>query len=322
MVARDLPPMLAIRAFESAARYEGFSAAAPELHVTAGAVAHQVRQLEKWLGVELFHRRPKGVELTNAGQLYLSRLQPLLEDLEQMSREVRRDQLRTEITVVAMPSFVSRWLMPRLGPFLQAHQQTDVRVVASVPPVHFVRDRVDVAIRPGNENYPSMRKRHLMQDRFVVVASPRYLAESAPLRHPGDLLRHTLLHDEFESLIPDQVDWKRWMRQHGTVELSQAAGAGPMYSHSYLTIEAALRGYGVALQSRVLVQSLIDTGELVIVLPDTETPGPYGLSVFSGISPQPTPRVRDLVAWLVAEAASVEENWAASHPHGVTGRTE
>ncbi|WP_443052994.1 LysR substrate-binding domain-containing protein [Streptomyces sp. NBC_00184] len=178
-----------------------------------------------------------------------------------------------------------------------------------------------MAIRPGNENYPGLRKRHLLQDRFVAVASPRYLAESAPLQRPGDLLRHTLLHDEFESLIPDQVDWKRWVRRHGTIELSQAAGAGPTYSHSYLTIEAALRGHGVALQSRVLVQNQIDTGELAIVLPDTETPGPYGLSLFTGVSPQPTPSVLDLVAWLVAEAQSFEENWNASPPPGVSGQT-
>lgn len=297
--------MLSIRAFESAARHGGFSKAAAELFVSAGAVAHQVRQLEEWLGVELFVRRPRSVELTETGRLYHASVRQVLEDLERASSEMRRWADEGEVTVSAMPSFVTRWLMPRLGKFRTLHPDIEVRILASVPPVDFVRDRVDVAIRLGAGPYPDLAAEPFLDEHFLPVASPALLAAQGVIASPRDLIAMTLLHDEFEARIPEQIDWAKWFAAQGVTVPSRQLLARLRFSHSYLTLDAAASGQGVAMASSVLAGDAI-AGGLLAVAWDSPVNGPYRYHLLLNRLTETRPQVRSFVNWLRSAAADFQ----------------
>jgi LysR family glycine cleavage system transcriptional activator len=298
--------MLSVRAFEAAARHGSFARAGDELCVTAGAVGHQVRLLEEWLGVELFARHPRKVELTDAGRRYFLEVRTLLEELERASLAMRAATDAREVTVSAMPSFVTRWLMPRLGRFRERHPEIEVRLLASVPPVDFSRDRVDLAIRLGAGPYPGLHSEVLLPETFVVVGQP---ALCRGLRGAADVLRHTLLHDEYEPRIPEQVDWPRWCAARGVKATAHRLGQGLRFSHTYLTLDAASAGQGLAIASDVLAGDAIAAGILRAV-PGTALPGPYRFHLLVPPLARARPQVTAFCEWLRQEAVQFRETAA------------
>ncbi len=289
--------MPAVRAFEAAARHGSFARAGTELFVTAGAVGHQVRQLEKWLAVSLFQRGARSVELTDAGRRYFVEVRELLEQLERVSADLRHAADAAEVTVSAMPSFVTRWLMPRLGAFRQRHPGIEVRLLASVPPVDFARDRVDIAIRLGTGPYPGLLSEPLLDETFRAVAQPALCQQ---WRTPSDVLRATLLHDEYEPRIPEQVDWPRWCAAQ-KLRPSARLRQGLRFSHSYLALDAAAAGQGVALTSDVLAADAVRAG-LLALAPGTPVRGPYRYHLLAHRAAGTRPQVSAFCEWLRAEA--------------------
>lgn len=300
--------MPAVRAFEAAARLSSFVRAGEELFVTAGAVGHQVRLLEDWIGQPLFVRGPRSIALTDAGRLYLQQLSPLLDDLERASLAVRSGRDPAEVTVTAMPSFVTRWLMPRLGDFRRKHPQVEVRLLASVPPVDFVSEPVDVAIRLGRGPYPGLLTQCLLPETFRAVARPDLCAQ---LNTPQDLLSITLLHDEYEARIPEQIDWPRWCVAQGMRRPDMRVRQGSHFSHTYLTLDAAAAGEGVAVASDVLAGDAVRRGILAIA-PGEPVPGPYSYHLLTTRAAAERSAVSALCAWLRAEAQAFSESaWAS-----------
>lgn len=270
-MTRRLPPLAALHAFEAAARNDGFQRAGLELHVSAGAVAHQVKQLEAWLGVQLFQRLPRGVVLSAAGRRYAEALRPILNNLADVSEAVRNQGDERVITVSATQSFATRWLMPRLGSLRDRQPQIDLRVLASTHPADFVRDGVDVAIRLGQGHYPGLKVDAMQEEWFSAVCSPAFLVAATGLHRPADLPRFTLLHDEPEKRIPDEIDWARWLQACG---VAYAGGGGPRFSHTYLTLEAAVGGQGIALAAEPLIAADLRMGRLVRLF-SHRVRGPY-----------------------------------------------
>ena len=300
---RRLPPLLAVRAFEAAARLNGFSRAAEELCVTPGAVGHQIKALEAWLGVNLFERGARSVELTESGRRYCGEVTAVLERLESCSDEVRRMAQTNEITLTAMPSFVTRWLMPRLGNFQARHPDIEVRVLASVPPVDFARDRVDLAIRLGSGSYPGLVARSLMPEHYMPLASAA-LARRLGRAGPADrLLASNLLHDEYEVRIPDQIDWPRWARAQRAGSTTDARWRrGMRFSHSYLTLDAAGAGQGVAMASSVLAGRALLAGVLA-PLSDAWLAGPYAYHLLWPADRPLNARAERLASWIEDEVS-------------------
>lgn len=311
-MSRNLPPLLSLRAFDAAARHRGFAKAGEELCVSPGAIGHQVKLLEQWMGVQLFLRKPRSVELTGPGLAYHAQLRPLLEELERASLEVKHQAQSSEVTVTAMPSFVTRWLMPRLGRFRAAHPEIEVRLLASVPPVDFARDRVDVAVRLGAGPYPGLSSKVLLDETFYAVASPSLLAQSPKPLKLSHLSGMTLLHDEFEARIPEQIDWLRWLQLQGATGRSRAAGKGLHFSHTYLTLDAAVAGQGLAVASDVLAGDAIRAGALVIAL-GRPVAGPYRYHLIADPAVARRPQVAHFTQWLCDEAAAFSQarkEWA------------
>ncbi|MDY7103743.1 MAG: LysR substrate-binding domain-containing protein [Actinomycetota bacterium] len=297
---RDLPPLDAVRAFEVAARRGGFAEAGRELFLSANAVAHQVRRLEGWLGVELFVRGPRGVEVTAVGRRLARRAGSALDDLGDALAETRRSVHRTDVTITAFPSFVSCWLMPRLDRLRAAHPEIDIRVIGSVIPGDFGRDRIDLAVRLGTGPFEGTVHEPLLTEWFRAYASPTVSATVVSVVDPG---AHVLLHDEPEELIPDQVDWPTWAVANG---IAVPAGRGSWFSHSYLTLDAAEAGAGLAVSSDVLADRSVRAGRLV-ALPGAAVRSPYRYHVVASAESARRPAVASVRAWLHTEARAFRE---------------
>ncbi|WP_018152366.1 LysR substrate-binding domain-containing protein [Leeia oryzae] len=295
-------PIAAVRVFEVAARHESFQRAGQELFLSAGAVAHQVKQLENWLGVALFLRQARGIVLTPAGKRYADSIRPHLSQIETLSKTVqsRRGEDRL-VTVSATPSLVTRWLMPRLGQWREKEPEVELRLLASVAPVDFLRDGTDVAIRLGSGPYHGVMSDILMAEEFCVVASPVFLKKNKKINAPKDLIHLPLLFDEAENRIPEQIDWFRWLAALG-VKLP-AGTTGLRFSHTYLTIEAAISGQGVAIASLPTVIDDIRAGRLVEVLPQ-RVRGPYCYHLLRLPDAECRPAVKSFCDWARAEAVS------------------
>lgn len=254
---RRLPPLNALRAFEAAARHLSFTEGAKELNVTQAAISHQVKALEEFLGVELFLRKNRALELTGAGSGYLPPLQEAFDLMDAASAVVRKRESSGPLRVSTMNSFASKWLMPRLYRFRQAHPEIDVLVEANNELSDLLRSDIDLAIRFGYGDYPGLVTEFLARDLFVPLCAPALLTSGKPLRRPEDLVNHTLLHDE----VGKDPGWLRWLEIAGAP--SEIAGRGPGFSDSSLVVTAAIAGEGVALGRVSLAIEDLRAGRLV-----------------------------------------------------------
>ena len=302
MTPYRLPPLPAVRAFEAAARHGGFQSAGEELHVSAGAVAHQVKQLENWLGVILFQRLARGVVLTPAGRQYAEALRPLLTGLAEASEAVKQRGDERVVTVTSVPSLVARWLMPRLGRLREQHPEIDMRVLASLHPADFAREGVDVAIRMGAGPYPGLKADVLLEEWFSAVCSPAFKAATPDLRQPADLLRYPLLHDEAEMRIPEEINWARWLQAFG---VTYTGHTRPSFSHTYLTLEAAASGQGVAIAAEAFIEEDLRSGRLVRLFPQRVL-GPYRFHLLRLPEAEARPAVKAFCDWIKAEALACQ----------------
>lgn len=291
-----LPPLAALRAFEATARRMSVQDAAEELRVTPSAVSHRLRGLEGALGVKLFHRLNRRLVLTDAGSVYLSRVAPAFDALRAATAEVAERRTSDSLTLTAPPSFAEIWLLPRLGRFLAAHSDIELRIEASSRAVDFAREPVDASIRYGRGDWPGLLSRRLVEERLVVVGAPALLVGPVPLRRPADLAGHTLIHSDQRL-----TSWTAWLRDHGHGEIRGARNL--RFSQSALSLRAAADGLGVALESRVMAADYLAAGTLVEPFSDL-APADDG-AAYHLVMPADRaalPKVRALEAWLVDAA--------------------
>ena len=265
-MARQIPPLTALRAFEAAGRHLSFTKAAHELHVTQAAISHQVKSLEKYLGLKLFRRLNRTLLLTDAGQLYLPPLTDAFEGITRATHRLRQDLGRARLTVSVLPSFAAGWLVPRLGRFRQRCPDVILRIDPTNSLTDFRRDDVELGILYGRGDYPGLRTDRLMREEFFPVCSPRLLEGPAPLRDPADLTHHTLLHDDMT------VDWRTWLLAAGVEGVD--AERGITVTDSSMLLRAAIAGQGVALARSVLAADEIASGRLVRPF-DVDVPAEY-----------------------------------------------
>ena len=269
-------PWTSLRAFEAASRLGSFKAAAEELAVTPTAISHQIRRLETHLGLALFERLHRSLLLTPAGaalakdvQDAFSRLEARLDKLKLKGRVTGPDSL----TVSVVPSFATKWLVPRLHEFQSAHPTIGLRIVADQVLVDLRRDRsMDLALRYGLGPYAAglHAERLWPKGEIVVVCAPT-LAKGPSLRTPADLGRHMLIRTAAPPAARGSkgagrsADWPAWLAAAGLRidSVMRRALEGPIFSASQLAIEAAAAGRGIALAPAVLVEADIAAGRLV-----------------------------------------------------------
>jgi LysR family glycine cleavage system transcriptional activator len=302
MDRRRLPPLNALRAFETAARHMNFTRAAEELSVTPGAVSQQIQNLEDYVGAALFKRTAKGLLLTDAAQTALPALREAFDRLQEASELLTASVDGRRVTVSAAPSFAAKWLVPRLGRFEGAHPEVDVWLSAGMELVDFNSGEVDLAIRYGSGHYAGLEITRLMSETVIPVASPALLA-TRPLERLEDLAQHTLLHDGSPDADESCPDWTMWLAARGVRDIDGARG--PRFNQSSLVIEAAMNGRGVALAKRALAQADLDAGRLATVL-DIATEVDFAYYVVHPKARGRLPQVRAFVGWLKQEAEAHE----------------
>jgi LysR family glycine cleavage system transcriptional activator len=263
------------------------------------APSKQVKGLEGWIGRPLFLRLPaKGVALTPLGQRYASVVTEVLDRLDEATAQTLKPENSHVITVGAMPSLASNWLIPRLGAFREREPEIDVRVSVSMKLTDFMRDDVDVAIRFGRGHYPGLRTDLLMEEYFFPVCSTALLNDpKRPLHSPEDLRHHTLIHEIAD--IPDYVTWDRWFSAVGVTGIDTSRG--PRYSHTYLCLQAAAAGQGIALATSALIGDHLTAGRLVTPFPQ-QVRGAYQYYIVCPEESADRPAIAAFRAWLLDEA--------------------
>jgi LysR family transcriptional regulator, glycine cleavage system transcriptional activator len=295
--ARRLPPLHALRAFEAAARHLSFKDAADELAVSATAISHHIRQLEKTLGLKLFERHPRRVELTAAGKELYPVMRDGFDSFTNAIARLKARKLRNVVTLSATVAFTARWLVPRAAAFHRAHPRMDLRLHASDEPVDLLAGTSDAAIRYGRGGYAGLEAEKLFQDVFAPVCSP-----ALNLRQPQQLAAHTLIHFEWRRARRDNPIWARWLESAGLSELCPKAEL--IFTDETHAIQAAIAGQGVALVSLMLVADELARGTLV---------QPFGpkLDGFQYLLVYPpgahiSARVAALRTWIRDEVAALE----------------
>lgn len=297
-MAIRLPPLNALRAFETAARCGGFTAAARELHVTPAAVSHQIKTLEGYLGVELFRRLPRGLAITETGRQLLPHVTKGFDHFARAVEDLGAGGLAGPLVLSTAPSFATLWLVPRLGSFLRAYPDIEVTVLAAETPPDLARGEVDIRLPYGMGNYPGLRTTLLMRERIFPVCAPTLLNQ-VRLRRFTDLRHHTLLHDVNTDPEEPNMTWRRWLRDAGVSGVD--AERGVKFGNSILLVEAAVRGQGVALGRMSLVGDHLATGRLVRPLKASRV-ADYAYYAVTTRSGAERPRVQAFLGWLEAEA--------------------
>lgn len=303
-----LPPLNALRVFESAARHLSFTKAAAELFVTQGAVSHQIKALEEFLGQPLFLRRNRKLLLTDAGQAYLLPVRKALDDLRWATQQLKEQDSEGVLTVAVLPSFAARWLVPRLARFRQLHPEIDIRLAPSAQLVEFSQSDMDVGIRYGRGHYPGLKVYRLMTEDIFPVCSPSLLEGPHPLRTPDDLVHHHLLHDDV------LVDWRTWLLAAGVHHIN--VDRGTILDDSAMVIQAALAGHGVALARSVLVEDELKAGHLLRPF-ELSLPAEYAYYL---VCPEPAagrPKIVAFRDWLFSEVNAPRDS---ASPPGVKAR--
>ena len=264
-----MPPLNALKAFEATARHLSFTKAAAELHVTPAALSHQIRGLEDVLGLKLFFRRARAIELTDAARLLYPGIQTGFENLRQAVERLEPSRQDRVLVVSATPGLTAKWLAPKLYRFLARHPDIDTRISAGSSYVNFAADGVDVGIRLSAGNHPDLYVEKLSDEWLLPLCSPKLLAGAHPLRSPKDLVHFTLIQVDLPGVVPT---WSDWFQMAGVDGIDSTRGLRLNVADHAL--DAASESAGVVLAYKLVASRDIGLGRLVVPFgPEIPLPG-------------------------------------------------
>ena len=292
MSLASLPPLPAIRAFEAAARLGSFSRAADELNMTAAAVSYQVKQLETRLGIMLFRRFPRRVELTAGGEQLAPSISGAFATMRTMfAQAIERSQ--GELSITTLPTVGAAWLVPKLGRFKERHPLIRARLDMTVPVADLGGLDFDVAIRSGLGDWPGLRAHFLLPNLFTPVCSPAV----------ADAARAIVADGRVDiPLLGRPSWWRMWLDSVGRPEIELDGAFGAQLGAEHLDVTAASAGHGVAMVSPVFFQKEIAAGGLVMPFETVAADGRGYWLAYPGAQASST-KVRAFREWLVDEAA-------------------
>jgi LysR family glycine cleavage system transcriptional activator len=289
---RRLPSLNAVKAFEAAARSKSFTRAAEELFVTPGAVSQQVKALETELGLKLFNRESQRLVITEAGREYLAVVREALDQIALGTERLVRRQRSGVLTVRVGPDFAAKWLVNRLGRFVESHPEIDLRVAAGDQRVDFAREDIDLAVRHGDGQWPELDVVRLCSERLFPVCSPTLFRGRNRPTTAADLLKFPLLRLD---------DWTNWGRLFEAAGVAAPAIPGPVLNRASLLIDAAIDGQGIALARTALAacdiihRRLVRPIDLTLAVANT-----YWIVCPKATAS--TPKIAVFRQWMLAEA--------------------
>jgi LysR family glycine cleavage system transcriptional activator len=258
-MAGTLPPLTALRAFEAAARLRSFTRAARELHVTPAAISHQIRGLEKHLGVRLFKRRGRRLELTEQGEVAAAHFREGFERLGRGVSALRSREREGVLIVGTTAAFATRWLVPRLAGLARRFPGIELRVKTSSAALDFDSDDLDLAIRFGRGVMDRVAADRLFGEYVTPLATAALLSEHR-VRKPADLAQLPLIHDDSMRRAGRPPGWDEWCRAVGVEAFDTSRGVH--FDDGHLALQAAAQGQGVALGRLAYAVDDIDSGLL------------------------------------------------------------
>lgn len=296
-------PVGHLRAFEAVARHLNFRAASEELALTQSAVSRQIQALEDEVGVPLFLRHTRAVELTGAGAELLRTVLPALERLDSTVRAIRRSAGRKSVAITTWASFASMWLIPRLEAFQNENPDIDIRIDASDAVADLETADVDVALRYAPQGSLPANAVRLFGEQLTPVASPWLLKSGRPLLEGGDLAHFALIEasDLHRTSSMAWLAWRRWLDAHGFRQLEPKRWL--YFNYANQIAQAALTGQGVALARVPLVADSLASGDLVEVLPGMRLDSPLAYWLVPGPRASSRPEIMAFCQWVQAQAA-------------------
>jgi DNA-binding transcriptional LysR family regulator len=305
-MAFRLPPLSSLRVFEAAARHNSFRKAAEELNLTASAVSHGVQTLESWLGVELFHRETRGLRLTAAGEAYAPFVNQALTVLAKATDQLPGRKATGTLSVSAAPTFAHKILLPRLERFTLQFPDIRVRIDTSQRLVDLTLDDFDIAIRFAPMKKPGPNWTLLAADTLVPVCSPRFREQLTGPLDASLLSRVPLIH------VTVTADWAHWFQISGR-EVPPSIDDGLRVDTMQMAADAAMRGFGVALGRRPLIDDDIESGRLVPLLDEALLSG-NGYWLVTGQTDFQKPEVKLFKRWILSEFGKEAERKPARPP--------
>jgi LysR family glycine cleavage system transcriptional activator len=253
-MARRLPSIQSLIAFEEVARYGSFTKASEHLCLTHGAISYRIRALENFVGATLFLRSHNGASLTDDGIVLMESVGKALSLIESTCSPKKGRACSSSVTISVLPHFASAWLLGRIQHFNERYPEIDLKLDASYELTSFNGNGIDVAIRYGMGNWPGLTSIKLLDEEVFPVCSPNYAARHGPFSKLDQLSNAILLRYTREP-------WKPWFEQAGLPW--KEPDEGPIYSDFRLLIDAAVLGYGIALGRKTIVENTLESGRLI-----------------------------------------------------------
>ena len=247
-------PLRAIGVFHAVARLASISKAASELGVTPSAVSQQIQTLEIGLGTTLLVKAGRRIKLTEAGERYFNSIASSVEEIVEATDRIRGYRAVTVLTVRATPTFSTKWILPRLASFIDAHPHIDVRIDGTSEPTDFTREDVDIDIRHGRGEWRGLFVEGVVEEAFFPVCARGY-AEPSSLQAQS-LTKHRLIHS-----VKSQVQWPAWFREKEIVV--DRGWRRVLFDRSHMAIDAAVAGMGVALESDLMMSRELSDRSLI-----------------------------------------------------------
>jgi LysR family glycine cleavage system transcriptional activator len=301
-----MPQLSSLRAFEAAARHLSLTNAARELHVTPGALSHQIRGLEEFLGVQLFERKVRAIALTAAGKQLYPGLQTGFGHIREAVESLGAGTQPNVLVVSTSPGLTSKWLAPRLYRFAMAHPDVDVRISSSMANANFATDGIDLAVRNMPLNpppEPALEFQKMTDLTYIPVCTPRVLERHGPANDAQALTRLPLIHDESLAARGAAPNWSDWFKAAGVKNAD--LNRGLRFTSADHALDAAEEDAGVLLTHDIMAYDGLRTGRLVI---------PVRLSIAAGRTFQlvrmrgrkQTPAMKAFAEWIKDEVAALD----------------
>lgn len=295
-----------MRAFEAVARHLNFRAASEEMALTQSAVSRQIQSLEDEVGVPLFLRHTRAVELTTAGAQLLQAVTAALPRIDAAVRQIRQSAGRKTVAITTFASFASMWLIPRLEDFQRKCPDIDIRIDASDTSVDLEVADVDLALRYGPAARMPPKSARLFGEQLTPVASPWLLKGASPVRKPADFAQFALIEagDAHRTHL-EWLTWRRWFDEQGLVRVQPKRWL--YFNYAYQMVQAALTGQGAVLARLPMVAEHLASGDLVEPLPQARIGSPMAYWLIAAQRSIERPEIRAFQEWLLAQADATRQ---------------
>lgn len=290
-----------LRSFEAVARHLNFSAAASEMALTQSTLSRQIQLLEADVGVSLFLRHTRSVELTSAGAQLLPVVSQSLPRIDAVVRQIRQSTGRRAVSLICANSFASMWLIPRLEEFQRENPDIDIRVENSITPYDAETSHDDVAVRYGLRQSMPPHAVRLFGDQLTPAANPRLLRTGRPLNTASDIAQFPLV--EAGDIYPPYTEWLTWQRWFDRHDVQMLQPKRWLYFDTWpQMVQAATAGQGMVLARLPLVTEAMANGDLIEALPSMRLDSPLAYYLIIGQNSRHRPEVKSFCEWLIAQS--------------------